>query len=261
MFDIIIYPIGQLFYFIYKIISIDIGVAAAYSVTIILTTILLKIMIYPLNYKQTKSLQRMEKIQPKLEELKEEYKNDKDMLNIKMMELYKENKFNPLSGFLPILIQMPIIIAFYNVIRDPLTYVFKDPKVYMNIDKSFFWIKDLGITSNFIFQDGMVNGLNLGINLPIFGSAFPVLALIAAITTYLSSQQVKNVNKDNSLQQNMLIVMPVMIFIFALNMPAGLILYWIVSNIMQIVLKYAEKIKINHFLAVTKKLWKYILVE
>jgi len=138
MLDVIIYPIGKLFCIIYSYVSIDIGVVSTYAITIILTTILLKIMTYPLNRKQMKSAQKMERLQPKLIKLKEEYEDDKEMLNVKMMKFYKENNFNPLSGFLPILIQMPLIIAFYNVIRDPLTYIFKDPEIYMNIDKSFF---------------------------------------------------------------------------------------------------------------------------
>ena len=181
------------------------------------------------------------------------------MLNIKTMELYKESKFNPLSGFLPMLIQMPIIIAFYNVIRDPLTYIFKNPEVYMNIDKSFLWIRDLGVTSNFIFQDGMVNGLSFGIGLSLIGSAFPVLAVIAAITTYFSSQQIKSTNEGNSLQKNMMLLMPIMIFVFALNMPVGLTLYWIISNIMQIAQKYFEKFKINTLVSGYRRISKKCL--
>jgi|LGVF01.1.fsa_nt_gb YidC/Oxa1 family membrane protein insertase len=256
MFDVIIYPIGGLFYFIYGYVAVNIDVVSAYAVTIILTTILLKIMIYPLNRKQMKSAQQMERLQPKLMKLKEEYEDDKEMLNVKMMEFYKENNFNPLSGFLPIIIQMPLIIAFYNVIRDPLTYIFKDPEVYMNIDKSFFWIKDLGVKSNFIFQDGIINGLNLGISLPLIGNTIPVLALIAAITTYFSSQQVTKVNDGNSLQKNMMLMMPVMIFLFALNMPAGLTLYWIISNMMQIVQKYIDRIEIDGLFSGFKRIMK-----
>ncbi len=256
MFDVIIYPIGGLFYFIYGYVAVNIDVVSAYAVTIILTTILLKIMIYPLNRKQMKSAQQMERLQPKLMKLKEEYEDDKEMLNVKMMEFYKENNFNPLSGFLPIIIQMPLIIAFYKLIRDPLTYIFKDPEVYMNIDKSFFWIKDLGVKSNFIFQDGIINGLNLGISLPLIGNTIPVLALIAAITTYFSSQQVTKVNDGNSLQKNMMLMMPVMIFLFALNMPAGLTLYWIISNMMQIVQKYIDRIEIDGLFSGFKRIMK-----
>ena len=151
---------------------------------------------------------------------------------------------------------MPIVIAFYNVIRDPLTYIFKDPEIYMNIDKSFLWISDLSVASNFIFQDGIANGLNLGMSIPLIGSVIPVLALIAAITTYISSPRITNANEGNFLQQNMMIVMPTMIFVFALNMPAGLTLYWIVSNILQIVQKYVDKIKINQLFGNFKRIMK-----
>ncbi len=245
MFDIIIYPIGQLFYFIYDAVAVDVGVVSAYAITIILATIVLKIMMYPLSRKQMKASEKMGALQPELMKLKEKYKDDKDMLNLKTMEFYKESKLNPLGGFLPILIQMPIIIAFYSVIRSPLTYIFKDPEVYLNVSRSFLWISDLGATSNYVFENGVVNGLNMGMSLPLIGSAIPVLAIIAAMTTYLSSMQMNNASQDASLQKNMMSIMSVMIFIFALNMPSGLILYWIVSNIMQIVQNYVYKIKIR----------------
>ena len=84
-----------------------------FGVSIIIVTILIKIALLPLTLKQDKSMKEMKKIQPELEKLKEKYANDKQMLNIKTMELYKEHKVNPLGGCLPLLLQLPILFALF----------------------------------------------------------------------------------------------------------------------------------------------------
>lgn len=98
--------------------------------------------------------------------------------------------------------------------------------------------------------------MNLGISLPLIGTTIPVLALIAAITTYFSSQQVTNAKDENSIQKNMMMIMPVMIFLFALSMPAGLTLYWIISNMMQIVQRYVDRIEMEGILSGFKRIMK-----
>ena len=102
-----------------------------FGVSIIVVTILIKIALLPLTLKQDKSMKEMKKIQPELEKLKEKYANDKQMLNIKTMELYKEHKVNPLGGCLPLLLQLPILFALFGVLRNGII-----PK-----DSSFLWMK------------------------------------------------------------------------------------------------------------------------
>lgn len=103
---IIAKPMGWLLGLLYEFIQ-------DYGITIIVFTIIVKLCIYPLYIKQTKSMAKMQDVQPKMQALQRKYANDKETLNIKMAELYKEEKFNPMGGCLPMLIQMPIIMGLF----------------------------------------------------------------------------------------------------------------------------------------------------
>ena len=102
-----------------------------FGVSIIIVTILIKIALLPLTLKQDKSMKEMKKIQPELEKIKKDYAHDKQMLNIKTMELYKEHKVNPLGGCLPLLLQLPILFALFGVLRSGI----------IPADSSFLWLK------------------------------------------------------------------------------------------------------------------------
>ena len=241
MISIFAKPMGALMHLIYSGVSfLDSTYISSYAIAIILSTIILKLVLLPLTIKQTKSMKKMQDLNPKLQELQKKYKNDPQTLQRKTMEIYKENNANPMSGCLLLLIQFPILIAFFYVLRDPVQYMFHDQAIYDALNKSFLWIKDLGYASNYIFEDGIVNGLSMGgISLPFVGAALPILAFISAFTTYYtskmtqSSQAVAN-EQQKATQNTMTIMMPIMIFVFALQFPAGLALYWVVSNIFQL---------------------------
>lgn len=235
-------PLGMLLNFIYGVVNsigLDFKYCSAYAIAIIVTTIIFKFIILPLSLKQMKSMKEMQKIQPMLKELQKKYKNDAQTLNIKTMELYKEHKVNPFGSCLPLLIQFPIIIGFFTALRNPDVYVASYNTI---INKAFFWIKDIGAAPNQVV-DGVLNGLNLGFDIPFIGSAIPILALLAAATTFIQSKLTNNTGavadeKAMATQKTMNTFMPVMIFFFALSFPAGLTLYWIVGNIFQIVQQY-----------------------
>ena len=188
-----------------------------YAIAILIMTLLFKLLLLPLSLNSNKTTKKTQEIQPKMQEIQKKYKNDPQTQQAKMMALYKEYNYNPMSGCLPLLIQFPIIIAFFNVLRDPVTFVFKDPKVYEAISKNFFWI------SNLENPDPIIWGL----------------PLLAAITTYLQSQvMMGNMPTDpqaQSTQKMMNIFLPLMIFWTARSFPAGLALYWVVGNIFQII--------------------------
>lgn len=116
IFDIINVPLGYLFRIIYLLVG-------NYGWTLVIFTIVTKLLLTPLTVKQQKSTQQMQKIQPRLQELQKKYQYDKEKLNQETMKLYKDNNINPASGCLPLLIQFPILIGLYNIIRSPLTYV------------------------------------------------------------------------------------------------------------------------------------------
>lgn len=236
--DFLAVPMGMLVRMVYNMVSgIDSKYLSAYAISIIISTILFKLIVLPLTLKQSKSMKKMQEMNPKIQELQQKYGKDPQTLQRKQMELYKEANYSPFSGCLPLLIQFPILIAFFYVIQQPVKYVFMDQALFDTINKTFLWIKDLGFAENHIFENGLINGLSMGgMTLPFVGDAFPVLAVITGVTTYLStaitSQPSMN-EQQASTQRTMNIMMPIMIFVFSIQFPAGLGLYWVVSNLFQ----------------------------
>lgn len=174
-----------------------------FGVSIIIVTILIKIALLPLTLKQDKSMKEMKKIQPELEKLKEKYANDKQMLNIKTMELYKEHKVNPLGGCLPLLIQLPILIALFGVLRNGII-----PQ-----DSSFLWLKLSDKDPYYILP--ILNGAVSFFQQKLMGSA-----------------------DSNPQMKNMMYIFPIMMIYISYRMPSGLQLYWLTSSILAVVQQY-----------------------
>lgn len=240
MIDIFARPLGALLRFVYDSIvavGIDSAVLSAYALAIIITTIIFKFILLPLTLKQMKSMKNMQELQPKVQELQKKYKNDTQTLNIKTMELYKEHKVSPFGGCFPLLIQFPIIIAFFRVMQSPVPYVFGEQALYEGLNRSFFWIKDIGLAPGAII-DGVTNGVSIA------GYSVPILAIVAAATTYLSSKMMSAAqpspkgSQAQSTQATMNIVMPVFILWIGSKYAAGLTLYWTISNTFQIIQQY-----------------------
>ncbi|MEL7649536.1 MAG: YidC/Oxa1 family membrane protein insertase [Sedimentibacter sp.] len=238
-------PMGMLVKLLYDMVSVlDTEYLSAYAISIILSTIIFKLVILPLTIKQTKSMKKMQDLNPKIQELQEKYGKDPQTLQRKQMELYKEANYSPFAGCLPMLIQFPILIAFFYVIRSPEVYVFQNQEAYNLINKAFLWVNDLSFAENHVFDGGLINGLSMGgMVLPFIGAAVPILATISALTTYLTSKmtmagQPAGNEQAMATQKSMNMMMPVMIFVFALQFPAGLGLYWVVSNVFQLVQQY-----------------------
>ena len=174
-----------------------------FGVSIIIVTILIKIMLLPLTLKQDKSMKEMKKLQPELEKIKEKYANDKQMLNIKTMELYKEHKVNPLGGCLPLLLQLPILFALFGVLRNGII-----PK-----DSSFLWLK---------------------LSVP---DPFYVLPILNGAVSFFQ-QKLMGSADSNPQMKNMMYIFPIMMIMFSLKMPSGLQLYWLTSSILAVVQQY-----------------------
>lgn len=211
--------LGGLLKFVYDTVSM-IGTEPAnfsyYAMAVIITTIIFKLMLLPISLNQSKSSKKMNEIQPKIKEIQVKYKSDPQTMNTKMAELYKEHKYNPASGCLPLLIQLPIILAFFKVMREPTLFAFKDPVFYEAMNKTFFWIKNLENPDPFLWG----------------------LPLLAAATTYLQSLTMTAASTDpqaQSTQKMMNIFLPVMIFMAARGFSAGLGIYWVVGNIFSII--------------------------
>ena len=196
-----------------------------YAIAIIITTILFKVILLPVSFHQNKSTKKMNEIQPKIKEIQAKYKSDPQAQQAKMAQIYKEHNYNPASGCLVLLVQMPIIFAFFKVMREPVPYAFIDPDFYASISKNFLWI------ANLENPDAIMLGL----------------PLLAALTTYLQSITMVVPGGGNadpqaqSTQKMMNIFLPIMIFVSARSFPAGLALYWVVGNIFTIIQQLITK--------------------
>ncbi len=205
------------------------GFVNSYWLSIVLFTVVIKVVLLPLTFKQIHSTQEMTKIQPELQKLQNKYKDDKETLNIKVMELYKEHNVNPMAGCLPLLIQMPILFGLFGVLRKPAQYVFDGNVTLASeaLNQGFLWIKDLSLPDSL--------GLLFTTGVP-FIDTFPgLLPIIAAFTTYLTMKITSGANTQANQQMKMMqYMMPLMILWFGKTMSAGLIIYWVVSNIFQL---------------------------
>lgn len=212
--------LGSLLRFVYDIIS-GIGSEPSnfsyYAMAVIVTSILFKLILLPIMLQQTKSTRIMGEIQPKMKVIQDKYKKDPETMQVKMKDLYKEYNYSPASGCLPLLIQFPIIIAFFAVFREPAKYAFTEPGLYDSINKVFLWIPNLDNPDPYLWG----------------------LPLLAAATTYLQSKLMTPPSGGNeqaeSTQKMMTLFLPVLIFISAKSFPAGLALYWVLGNIFTIV--------------------------
>ena len=195
-----------------------------YAISIIITTLLFRLALLPLNLFQTKNQLKMAKLQPEMKKIQKKYEKDPQLLAQKQSQLYKEAQFNPLSGCLPMLVQFPVLLAFYRIFMFPTKFAFTNPEFYASIQKNFFFIQNL----DKVDPTGMI---------------FPI---IAAFFTWLSTYIVQKSNKAPSTEQSeqmmrtMSMMMPIMIFVFARKMAAGLVLYWIVGGFFTIFQQYVS---------------------
>lgn len=209
---IIATPMGIFLNFLYNLIG-------DYGISIIIFTIIVKICIYPLYYKQIKSTAMMSEIQPKIQAIQNKYANDQETMNRKMQELYKEEKFNPMGGCLPLLIQMPIIMGLFALLRNPLRYITEDSMIFA-FHEPFVWIEDLSQPDLWIL---------------------PIIAGVATFFSFTMNRVLTDTgsanpaaNQSAAMMKMMQFVFPVMILWMARSFPSGLALYWAVSQIIQI---------------------------
>ena len=193
----------------------------SWGVAIILLSIFLNILLFPLSMKSFKSMQKMQELHPHMEKLKVQYKNDPSKLNKEVMELYKKYKINPFGGCLPMLLQMPIFIALYQALMR---------SVELRGDK-FLWINDLSAP----------DAVGLPITLPIIGNSINILPLIMiaamVVQQKISTKTMGSAVTDEQKQQQkmMLVIMPIMFGFIFYNMPSGLVLYWVINTSLTIV--------------------------
>ncbi len=207
---------GKLLYSVYLVIQ-------NYGLAIIVFTIIIKVALLPLTLKQTNSMKKMNELQPQLKEIQEKYKNNKEKLNEKMMQLYKDNNYNPAGGCLPLLLQFPILIGLFRVLQNPQLYVFPE-SVYEGVVQNFLWLPNLGNPDPYY-----------------------ILPVLAAATTYLSTKMISANSAGGGAaqtQKTMNMIMPLMIGWISINFPSGLALYWVMSNLFQMGQQYVALRKV-----------------
>lgn len=171
-----------------------------WGVAIILVTIVIKALFFNLSAASYRSMANMRRVAPKLKSLKDQYGDDRQKMSMAMMELYKKEKINPLGGCLPILVQMPVFIALYWVILE---------SVQLRHAPFMFWITDLSVKD-----------------------AYFVLPILMGISMYIQMQL--NPAPPDPMQAKIMKIMPIAMTIFFLWFPSGLVLYWLVNNILSI---------------------------
>jgi YidC/Oxa1 family membrane protein insertase len=202
-----------------------------YGIAIIMVTILVKILLFPLTKKGSEATLRMQALSPKIKEIQEKYKDNPSQMNAKMGELYKTEGYNPLSGCFPMLIQFPIFIAMYNLFNN-----------HFDLRGAMFipgWIPDLSVPESiFSFAPH---------RLPFLGwSDIRLLPFIYVGSQLLYSKITQTPDQQaNSQMKMMLYVMPVMFFFILYNVPSGLTVYWIMSNLLSLI----QQLLLNKYLA------------
>lgn len=220
-------PLFNLLVFLYNIIpGSDVGLA------IIGVTVITRIILWPLTTKSVKSQRSLQEVQPKIKEIQEKYKDNKEEQSKKLMEFYKENKVNPMSGCLPLIVQIPILIALYRVFLKGF-----DPN-------------SLSALYSFIHNPGSLNPLSLGlINL---SAPNRILAILAGLSQFWQAKM--TVPKNNNLpgapknsdeymaqaiSKQTLYFLPLFTVLISWRLPAGLALYWVVTTLFTIFQQYA----------------------
>jgi YidC/Oxa1 family membrane protein insertase len=212
-FDIIAKPLLVTLRFFNKYLS-------NYGLSIILLTILIKILFWPLTRKSYQSMKEMRKLQPMMAKIREKYKNNKQEMNKQLMGLYKTYKINPMGGCLPMLVQMPVFFAFYRILPN---------SIELRHAPFILWINDLSAPERLF---------SLPFEVPLMAPPYgiPVLTLLMGASMFL--QQKMTPTPGDPTQAKMMMFLPIVFTFLFINFPSGLVLYWLVNNVLSIAQQY-----------------------
>ncbi|MBN2644534.1 MAG: membrane protein insertase YidC [Desulfuromonadaceae bacterium] len=180
------------------------GFLGNYGVSIILLTVIIKLLFWPLTQKSYVSMRAMQTLQPEMKKLREKYRTDREGLNRSMMELYKEHRVNPLGGCLPMFVQIPVFFALYKVLLET---------IELRHAPFAFWLTDLSVKDPYY-----------------------ITPVVMGVTMFV--QQKMTPSTMDPMQAKMMLAMPVVFTFLFLNFPSGLVLYWLVNNLLTIFQQY-----------------------
>jgi YidC/Oxa1 family membrane protein insertase len=202
-----VFPLSWLIdYFATLLNTGDVAKYDSYGWSIVIVTIILRLFTLPLMVKQLKSSKMMQALQPEMQKVREKYKKDQQKMQQETMKLFQQNNVNPLAGCLPILVQMPILIAFYHAIMRNANIA----------NHSFLWLPDLGSPDPYY-----------------------ILPVLAGVTTYFQ-QKMMGMNANPQMKM-LMVILPFMIAFFALSFASALSLYWVIGNLFTITQTYFMK--------------------
>lgn len=199
------------------------NICGSYGWSIIILTIIVRLIFWPITKKSNESMKKMQQLQPQIKELREKYKDNPQLLNTKTMELYQKEQVNPFGGCLPILLQIPVFFALYATLDNALELR----------QVSFWWSPDLATADT-------VWSYPLGFS--VFGiSNLKLNPLVIVMTILMVVQQRMTPSAMDPAQQKMMALMPVFMLIFLYDLPSGLTLYWTVSQIFSLLQVYLQR--------------------
>lgn len=186
-----------------------------WGVAIILLSAVVNLVLFPLSRKSYESMKKLQDIQPHMDKLRNDHKDNPQKLNKEMMELYKKYNVNPLGGCLPLLLQMPIFIALYQALMRSIELR----------GAGFLWIRDLS----------MPDAVRLPTTLPLIGNSINILPILMTIGMFIQQKSSirPTADKMQAMQQKqMMIIMPLLFLLIMYNFPSGLVLYWLVNTLL-----------------------------
>lgn len=245
LFNLFVYqPVYNLLIFVYSVFSWE-----DFGVAIVIVTLVIKFLLIPLSKKQIESQKKMQELQPKIKEVQEKYKNDKEKQSRAMLELYKENKTNPFSGCLPLIVQLIFLIAIYRVL-----FNISDAGLKVDINLLYSFVPNPEqINKMFLGIIDLSSALNLG-GLSVKDIPHLILVLSAAAAQYFQTKMLMAAKKEDSknkkqnnnnqpdfseiMTKQMLYLGPLLTLFIGVKFPAGLALYWLVSTGFMIIQQY-----------------------
>ena len=208
---IIAKPVGYLLQWIYQLVG-------NYGIALIILTFVVKLVLYPMYAKQIKSTASMQDISEKTQEIQRKYANDRERMNDEIQKLYSETGFNPMSGCLPMVIQFPIIMGLFALLRNPMKYMPAGNTMIFANHESFLWIKDLSQPDMWV--------------LPILAGVATFFAF--SMNNAMMAQPAGSAGQTKAMNAMMKYVFPLSILWLARSYPAGLAIYWAGGQVMQI---------------------------
>lgn len=253
MIDFIASIFGALIRLIYDL------VGSNYGLSIILFTVLTKLVLFPMNYKQSKAMKEMQKLAPMQEEIRQKYKGNKEKQAEELAKVYEQHKINPMAGCLPLLIQLPIIFAMFYIVRQPLTYILQLPDATV-IEYAQEYLEKEEVTEkeakaveiNMASKLGLIDMNFLGVD---FGDVpsesmnkeaqdrpskwtlvVPILSiLLSYLQTWITQRKSTMTEEQKEQQKSMNIMMPILSGYISYIMPLALGIYWLLGNILGII--------------------------